>query len=416
MQTLKKDQIRRGAPQAFPRKLFDLINSEPDAIIGWGEHGESFLLNNPKKFVDEILPKHFRHSHFSSFQRQLNLYGFKRITSGPEAGAYIHPKFKLNQPELLTDIRRTPQWSAAKERRKQFPLSEHVSSTINSPCVTLPSITSPCPRNSKSAEDKVSKSRSHFSDYGLQNRKRKLWSSLDPKPDMFPIMSNCATYKNPALASGTSSGTVARTPSYQNFDSIQRKKLLKKEEYHQEQISLPHAAIGKEETNISKILYKEETDEDWWSECLPENADVDAQRISETLSDDWDSKKAPKDFSVLPDDEPQYPPLLGRDASTSWAATMIKSEPDPQPLVLKNQPEISSTLSEPLTPSLDELVLIHSLCESLSSFDIRNFRRATLTRAVSTSSDLGLSNLSRSSSLSEFCSRQARRAESGGCG
>lgn len=111
--------VRKGGlPQAFPRKLYDLINLEPDSIIAWSVSGECFFLRDQPKFVQDILPRHFRHQRFSSFQRQLNLYGFKRSEKGPREKAYSHKLFHRDQPELLETIRRTPQWSAAKEKRK----------------------------------------------------------------------------------------------------------------------------------------------------------------------------------------------------------------------------------------------------------------------------------------------------------
>jgi len=44
----------------------------------------------------------------TSFQRQLNLYGFRRITKGDDFGAYFHPHFIRGRDDLVQHIRRFP--------------------------------------------------------------------------------------------------------------------------------------------------------------------------------------------------------------------------------------------------------------------------------------------------------------------
>jgi hypothetical protein len=44
----------------------------------------------------------------TSFQRQLNLYGFRRVTKGDDVGAYYHPKFQRGRRDLIAEIKRLP--------------------------------------------------------------------------------------------------------------------------------------------------------------------------------------------------------------------------------------------------------------------------------------------------------------------
>ena len=85
-----------GVSQPFPEKLMDMLTMEEthkSTVVSWLPHGRAFIVRKPKVFTEDIMPKYFRQTKLTSFQRQLNLYGFRRITQGPDAGAYYHELF-----------------------------------------------------------------------------------------------------------------------------------------------------------------------------------------------------------------------------------------------------------------------------------------------------------------------------------
>ena len=73
---------KRGVPQQFPRRLYEMLNSESKLIedapsrsrvIAWSDSGKSFRIYDVHEFSETVLPKYFRTRKFSSFQRNLNL-------------------------------------------------------------------------------------------------------------------------------------------------------------------------------------------------------------------------------------------------------------------------------------------------------------------------------------------------------
>jgi hypothetical protein len=93
---------------SFPQKLFMLLEKESPEIISWIPNGKGFRINNIDEFQSSIIPKYFKHTKFTSFQRQLNLYGFRRVTRGEDQGAYFHPKFIYGRSDYVYEIRRLP--------------------------------------------------------------------------------------------------------------------------------------------------------------------------------------------------------------------------------------------------------------------------------------------------------------------
>jgi HSF-type DNA-binding len=75
-------------------------------VISFVASGRAFAIHKPDKFFKEIVPLYFRQSRLSSFKRQLNLYGFELINTGPARGGYFHDLFVKDRPELCRRMRR----------------------------------------------------------------------------------------------------------------------------------------------------------------------------------------------------------------------------------------------------------------------------------------------------------------------
>ena len=67
----------RGLPQQFPRRLYDMLESESqgtgDKLIQWTASGLAFEIVDVTLFSALVLPKYYKTNRFSSFQRNLNL-------------------------------------------------------------------------------------------------------------------------------------------------------------------------------------------------------------------------------------------------------------------------------------------------------------------------------------------------------
>ncbi|CAD8070882.1 unnamed protein product [Paramecium sonneborni] len=92
-------------------------NPENDDIIGFTDKGNAFVVKDQTKLSNEILPTHFKHHNFSSFIRQLNMYGFKKIRNVNNQNEFSHYYFRRNMENLLMNIpRRNGGVKAKKEK------------------------------------------------------------------------------------------------------------------------------------------------------------------------------------------------------------------------------------------------------------------------------------------------------------
>ncbi|KAI8914435.1 HSF-type DNA-binding-domain-containing protein [Gorgonomyces haynaldii] len=85
--------------KTFITKLHDMIEGGPEDIIKWTKDGKAFTIYNVDECAKKILPKYFKHTKFTSFVRNLNLYNFKKVTDQDEdkssqAWTFAHSEFR----------------------------------------------------------------------------------------------------------------------------------------------------------------------------------------------------------------------------------------------------------------------------------------------------------------------------------
>jgi hypothetical protein len=97
-----------AAPTPFLRKLWDMLSSPANAeYIRWDDTGRHFEVNAlGGRFASELIPRHFSHNNFSSFQRQLNYFGFHKSGNSTLGVFYSHPLFCRDEPGAMLQIQR----------------------------------------------------------------------------------------------------------------------------------------------------------------------------------------------------------------------------------------------------------------------------------------------------------------------
>lgn len=104
------DADDKAGNESFPHKLYRMLyQADKDGlgnIVSFLPSGRGFTIHKPKDFVAEVMPRYFTTRRIASFQRQLNLYGFRRISEGREKGGYFHKDFMQGKRNRICRIKR----------------------------------------------------------------------------------------------------------------------------------------------------------------------------------------------------------------------------------------------------------------------------------------------------------------------
>ncbi|XP_073157013.1 heat stress transcription factor B-3-like [Henckelia pumila] len=122
------EYVRKASASPFLVKTYMVVeDSATDEVISWNADGTAFVVWQTAEFARDLLPKLFKHSNFSSFIRQLNTYGFRKVTTS--RWEFSNEMFRKGEKDQLCEIRRRRAWSSNKpkllsDHHRQYQISD----------------------------------------------------------------------------------------------------------------------------------------------------------------------------------------------------------------------------------------------------------------------------------------------------
>jgi hypothetical protein len=91
----------------FLKQLRAMLEDDHSTVLRWAANGRAFEIVDMEQMMNHVLPKYFKHRKYTSFQRQLNYFNFRKWTkSKASVCTFSNEFFRRDQPELAWRITR----------------------------------------------------------------------------------------------------------------------------------------------------------------------------------------------------------------------------------------------------------------------------------------------------------------------
>ncbi|XP_014511403.1 heat stress transcription factor B-3-like [Vigna radiata var. radiata] len=111
--------VRKFSTAPFLLKTYMLVEDPTtNDVVSWNDDGTTFVVLQPAEFARDLLPTLFNHCNFSSFVRQLNTYGFRKVRRS--RWEFCNERFRKGEKELLCEMRRKKSWVRKKQNERSL--------------------------------------------------------------------------------------------------------------------------------------------------------------------------------------------------------------------------------------------------------------------------------------------------------